>query len=72
MKQRTMVKVWLIVGLLWVAVGLRDVFAPGFFTMSGRVQTTSDIVIEFGVAALFFAMAALSIISRQPKSLSHK
>jgi hypothetical protein len=70
-KQRILVGLWLLAGLLELIAGLRDIFAPGFLSMSGRAKSTGDIALEFGVAAAFFAIAALTIISRKSKSLTH-
>lgn len=62
---KTKIAVWtsLIAGLLWIVVGLRDKFAPGFFTMSGSVKSNLDIVMEFATGAIFLAIAA--VFSRQ-------
>ena len=72
MKQRITVGLPLLAGVLWVIAGLRDIFAPGFFAMSGRLMSKSYITLEFAVAVVFFAVAALSSRSRQAKSLNHK
>lgn len=60
------VAVWasLIAGLLWVGVGLRDTFAPGFFSMSGSVKGRLDIAMEFATGATFLVIAALFYWSR--------
>ncbi|MEK6336096.1 MAG: hypothetical protein AABM67_14290 [Acidobacteriota bacterium] len=54
--------VWgfLFAGVLGVIAGLRDWFAPGFFSMSPRVPGTGDIIGHFVAAVAFFALAALS------------
>ena len=57
MKSKTMIWLFLIVGLLWALAGLRDIFAPGFFSFNGRVVTGSNIALEFAVAAVFLAVA---------------
>jgi hypothetical protein len=59
MKSKTVIWVWLIAALLWIIVGLRDIFAPRFFTMSPRVMTKLDIAMEFVAAAAFLIVAAL-------------
>ena len=53
------ITVWgfLVAGVLGVFTGLRDIFAPGFFNMSPRVPSKTDIIVQFGVAALFLGMA---------------
>ena len=58
MKSKTAMWLCLFVGLLWVIVALRDIFAPGFFTISPRVMTRVDIAMEL-VAAATFLFAAL-------------
>jgi hypothetical protein len=40
--------------LLFTLAGLRDIFAPGFFTMSGRKMSGGDIALQFALAAMFF------------------
>jgi hypothetical protein len=56
------IAVWgfLFAGVLGVIAGLRDWFAPGFFSMSPRTLTTGDIIGQFVIAASFFALAAVS------------
>ena len=54
-----------IAGLLWVGVGLRDTYAPGFFTMSGSVKSKLDIAMEFATGGVFLLIAALFQRSRQ-------
>ena len=72
MKSRIMIGLWVFAGVLELLSGLRDIFAPGFFTISGQVRSTGDIVLEFVAAACFFGIAALTSISRQAKSLNPK
>lgn len=64
MKNKTAMWACLIAGLLWVIVGLRDTFAPGFFSMAGRVVTKIDIAMEFAAAAAFLVAAASFYISK--------
>jgi hypothetical protein len=51
--------VWgsLAAAVLWALAGLRDTFAPGFFSMSGRKMTGGDIAVEFAIAAIFIVVA---------------
>lgn len=65
MKSKTAIWVCLFTGLVWVFVGLRDIFAPRFFTMSPRVMSKLDITMEFAAAATFFIAAALFHMSRR-------
>ena len=60
MKSKAMIWLFLIAGVLWLLAGLRDVFAPGFFSINGRVVTGSEIGLEFAVAAVFIALAGYS------------
>ena len=53
MKHKVAVWASLVAGLLWVVVGLRDTYAPGFFTMSGSVKSKLDIAMEFATGAVF-------------------
>lgn len=64
MKSKAMTWVWLIAALLWVMVGLRDIFAPRFFNVSSRVMTKADIAMEFVAAVAFLIVAALFHRSR--------
>jgi hypothetical protein len=71
-KQRITVWGFLFAAVLWALAGLRDTFAPGFFSMSGRVMSSNDIAVEFAVAAMFFLIAVSFSRSGQPKSPEHK
>lgn len=70
MKHKVAVWASLIAGLLWVGVGLRDTYAPGFFTMSGSVKSKLDIAMEFATGAVFLTIAALS--QRSPQQPENK
>ncbi len=50
---------WLsaVVGVLWIGIGLRDLFAPGLFSISPSVASRSTIVLDFIAAAGFLACA---------------
>jgi hypothetical protein len=47
-------------GVLFVITGLRDIYAPGFFSMSPRMPGTGDIIGNFVAALAFFGVAVLS------------
>ena len=64
MRKRIVLGLAFLAAVLWLVAGLRDVFAPGFFATSGRVMGTSDIILEFVTAAIFFALAGLSASGR--------
>jgi len=59
MKSRIVAWACLFAGLLWVVAGLRDTFAPGFFTMSGSVKSNLDIAMEFASGATFLLIGAV-------------
>ncbi|MDQ2938329.1 MAG: hypothetical protein M3R67_12610 [Acidobacteriota bacterium] len=63
------IMVWgfLFAGVLALIAGLRDLFAPGFFSMSPRLPTNTDIIGQFVAAVALFAVAALS----RSQNLSH-
>jgi len=42
-----------VVGFVWIAIGLRDFFTPHLFRFDGRVATTSTIVLNLAVGAIF-------------------
>ena len=65
MKAKIAERVSWIAGLLWIMVGLRDTFAPGFFTMSGSVKSKLDIAMEFATGAIFLTVAAIFRRSEQ-------
>ena len=65
MKHKVAVWASLVAGLLWVVVGLRDTYAPGFFSMSPTVKGKLDIAMEFATGAVFLIVAALFQRSRQ-------
>jgi hypothetical protein len=56
---------WLFIfaGALWVTAGIRDLLAPGFFSISGRNVTVTGIVIDFALG-IFFLMTA-GTVARQ-------
>lgn len=57
-----------VVGLFWIGIGLRDVFAPHLFRFDGQVATKSTIILDFVVGALFLfsALALRKANSRGP------
>jgi hypothetical protein len=65
MNKRTAFWLTAVVGLVWIGIGLRDVFAPHVFRFDGRVATDSTVILDFVVGAAFL-LAALSL--RGPKS----
>ena len=53
--------IFLIVGIFWVLVGLRDVFAPSFFSPNGRAVTGSNITLDFALVAVFIALGGVIV-----------
>jgi hypothetical protein len=47
----------LVAGVLWIGVGLRDLFAPGFFSFSGRVVSNGTLILDFATGAIFLFVA---------------
>ena len=54
-----------LVGLMWIGIGLRDLFVPHFFRFDGQVASNSTVVLDF-LAGAAFLVAALSL--RKTKS----
>lgn len=44
-------------GSLWILAGIRDLFAPGFFNISGREVSGSSIALNFAVGIVFLILA---------------
>jgi len=57
MKSKPVMWLFAVVGVLWLLLGLRDAFAPGFFSPNGRVVAGSNIAFDFAVATVFIALA---------------
>ena len=65
--KRTAVWLFLFAGVLYLIGGLRDIFAPGFFNISPRIPSSSDIAMQFVLAGLFLAMAAFTKTQNQAR-----
>ena len=72
MKHKVAMWASLIAGLLWVVVGLRDTYAPGFFNMSPSVKGKLDIALEFATGAVFLLVAVLFQRSRHQLDIKAK
>ncbi|MBA3355792.1 MAG: hypothetical protein H0U18_07620 [Pyrinomonadaceae bacterium] len=59
------------VGIIWICVGLRDLFAPHFFRFDGQVATTSTVVLDFAVGAILL-LAAFSFHQAKSRDLQSK
>lgn len=72
MNKRTAFWMTAVVGLLWIGIGLRDLFAPHVFRFDGQVAANSTVILDFVVgaaflfAALSFRRAKSSGLHRQP------
>jgi hypothetical protein len=57
MNNKTAMWVNVAVGILWIGVGLRDLFAPGLFSFSPNVASNSTIVFDFATGVIFLFVA---------------
>jgi hypothetical protein len=71
-KKRGLVGLWLFASLLMLTAGLRDIFVPGFFSMSGLVMSKTYITVEFILAGAALAYALWLRSGHYPKSVIHK
>lgn len=60
MKNRNIAWLYFLVGVLWIIVVLRDLFAPGFFAMNNRVVGRGDIIVEVTAAIVFLTIGVLT------------
>ncbi|HSB28066.1 MAG TPA: hypothetical protein VLE19_09425 [Pyrinomonadaceae bacterium] len=56
--ERTAMWLCILAGTLWILAGIRDLFAPGFFNISGRVVTGSGIALNFAIGAVFLVVGS--------------
>ena len=61
MRHKTMVGLYFLAGGLGFIAALRDIFAPGFFAMSGRVNSTRYIIVEFAIAITFLILGVFFV-----------
>ena len=61
MKHETMVGLYFFAGVLVIIAALRDIFAPGFFAMSGQVNSTPYIIVEFAIAMTFLILGVVFV-----------
>ena len=63
------ITVWLFLfaGVLYTIAGLRDIFAPGFFNISPRIPSSSDIAMQFLLGGVFLAMAVFTKTQNQTR-----
>jgi hypothetical protein len=55
-KHKAVVWFFILTGVLWILAGLRDLFAPGFFNMSGRTVTGNSIALNFAIGIVFLVI----------------
>jgi hypothetical protein len=71
-KPKIVVGLYLLVGGMWIIVALRDIFAPGFLAMNGRVIARNQIIVEFAVAIIFLTIGVLSLRRRHVGAIENK
>jgi hypothetical protein len=54
---RTAMRLNVAVGILWIGIALRDLFAPGLFSFSPNIASNSTIVLDFATGAAFLFCA---------------
>ncbi len=52
------------VGILWIGIALRDLFAPGLFSFSPNIASNSTIVFDFAAGAAFLLCAFFFRLAR--------
>jgi len=57
-KPKIVMWLFLLAGLLWILAGIRDLFAPGFFNMSGRTVSDSSIALNFAIGIVFLVIGS--------------
>jgi len=72
MKNKIVIGLYFLVGGMWIIVALRDIFAPGFLVMNGRVIGRNQIIFEFAVAIVFLTIGVLSMRRRQVVAIVNK
>ena len=70
MKPRTAMMFCFFTGLLLVIAGLRNIFAPGFLSLSPRVMSKIDLTMLFAAGAIFW-FAAVGFYRRQASQVRH-
>jgi hypothetical protein len=57
-----------VVGIVWIVIGLRDIFAPHLFRFDGQVATNGKIILDFAAGTVFL-FTALSLHKAKPPDL---
>jgi hypothetical protein len=57
---KTKIVMWLFIlaGLLWILAGIRDLFAPDFFSISGRTVSGGSIALDFAIGMVFLIIGS--------------
>jgi hypothetical protein len=63
---------WLLIvaGVLWILAGIRDLFAPGFFSISAPPVSGSSITLNFVIGIVFLVLASSQAVRN--RRLTHK
>ena len=64
-KDKIVLALYFFAGGMWAMVALRDIFAPGFLSMNGRVISRTQIIFDVSVAIVFLSIGLLSIKSQR-------
>ena len=67
-KPKIVMWLFIVAGLLWILAGTRDLFAPGFFSISGHPVNGSGIAVNFAIGIVFLIIASLQAV----RTRSHK
>lgn len=57
-KPKIVMWLFILVGLLWILAGIRDLVAPGFFNISGRTVTGGSIALNFAIGIVFLIVGS--------------
>ena len=57
-KPKIVMWLFILAGSLWILAGIRDLFAPGFFTISGRTVSGSSIALNFAIGIVFLVIGS--------------
>lgn len=56
------------VGVMWISIGLRDLFAPHLFRFDGQVAAVGTVILDFATGAVFL-FTALSLYKAKARDL---
>jgi hypothetical protein len=62
-KHKLVLALYFFAGGMWAMVALRDIYAPGFLSMNGRVISRWQIIFDVAVAIVFLSIGLFSIKS---------